>query len=386
MEKMSLDEFAKIILEKIKEFLPDRYVDSDVRLQDITKNNDTKLKAVTITVPDSNISPTIYINSMYEQYQNGKPMEEILAQIASIQAEHDKDVSIDITSITDYDKVQGKISARLVNADNNQELLSQRPYTLVGNDLAVTYCVMLGENDNGSMSVPITNQLMENYGVTVEALHEAAVRNMEQLTPASFKSMNEVMAEMMLPSLIAECDGDREQAEQMLEAMMPPMEDGKMYVLTNEQKLNGAAIVLNDKIMDLVAEKVGEDFYILPSSVHELLVIPRDAGMEISELEKMVCEVNATQVSVEERLSDHVYAYDSQTHEIYRADMEMEHALAKESSRDDKKNLLEKSTETKEKVRESVKEKLMAKQKVVADVKKDAVTVAKNKNRATGIE
>ena len=113
--------------------------------------------------------------------------------------------------------------------------------------------------------------------------------------------------------------------------------------------------------MDLVAEKVGGDFYILPSSVHELLVIPRDAGMEISELEKMVCEVNATQVSVEERLSDHVYAYDSQTHEIYRADMEMEHTLAKESGRDGKRNQLEKSTEKKEKVRESVKEKLVAK-------------------------
>lgn len=100
----------------------------------------------------------------------------------------------------------------------------------------------------------------------------------------------------------------------------------------------------------------------------------------------MVCEVNATQVSVEERLSDHVYAYDIQTHEIYRADMEMEHTLTKESSRDDKKNQLDKSTEIKEKVRESVKEKLVAKQKVVADVKKDAVTIAKNKNRATGIE
>ena len=269
MEKMTLEEFAKIVMEKIKDFLPDRYVDSDVRLQDITKNNDTKLKAVTITVPNSNISPTIYLNSMYEQYQRGKPMEEILSQIAAIQAEHDRDIAVDISAITDYERVQGKVAARLVNAENNQELLSQRPYTLVGDDLAVTYCIMLGENDNGSMSVPITNQLIENYGVTVGELHEAATQNMDELTPASFKSMNEVMAEMMLPSLIAECGGDREQAEQMLEAMMPPMEDGKMYVLTNEQKTNGAAVILNDKVMDQISEKVGGEFYILPSSVHE---------------------------------------------------------------------------------------------------------------------
>ena len=375
MEKMTLEEFAKIVIEKIKDFLPDRYVDSDVRLQDITKNNDTKLKAVTITVPNSNISPTIYLNSMYEQYQRGKPMEEILNQIAAIQAEHDKDIAVDVSAITDYEKVQGKVAARLVNAENNQELLSQRPHILVGDDLAVTYCIMLGENDNGSMSVPITNQLMENYGVTVGELHEAATQNMDELTPASFKSMNEVMAEMMLPSIIAECGGDREQAEQMLEAMMPPMEDGKMYVLTNEQKTNGAAVILNDKVMDQISEKVGGEFYILPSSVHELLIVPRDAGMEVPELEKMVCEVNATQVSVEERLSDHVYAYDAQTHEIYRADMEQEHMMRKEIK-----------AEKTPKARESVKDKLASKQKEVANTKRETIAPAVKKDKTAAIE
>lgn len=375
MEKMTLEEFAKIVMEKIKDFLPDRYIDSDVRLQDITKNNDTKLKAVTITVPNSNISPTIYLNSMYEQYQRGKPMEEILNQIAAIQAEHDKDIAVDVSAITDYEKVQGKVAARLVNAENNQELLSQRPHILVGDDLAVTYCIMLGENDNGSMSVPITNQLMENYGVTVGELHEAATQNMDELTPASFKSMNEVMVEMMLPSLIVECGGDREQAEQMLEAMMPPMEDGKMYVLTNEQKTNGAAIILNDKVMDQISEKVGGEFYILPSSVHELLIVPRDAGMEIPELEKMVCEVNATQVSVEERLSDHVYAYDAQTHEIYRADMEQEHMVRKEIK-----------AEKTPKARESVKDKLASKQKEVANTKRETIAPAVKKDKTAAIE
>lgn len=375
MEKMTLEEFAKIVIEKIKDFLPDRYVDSDVRLQDITKNNDTKLKAVTITVPNSNISPTIYLNSMYEQYQRGKPMEEILNQIAAIQAEHDKDIAVDVSAITDYEKVQGKVAARLVNAENNQELLSQRPHILVGDDLAVTYCIMLGESDNGSMSVPITNQLMENYGVTVGELHEAATQNMDELTPASFKSMNEVMAEMMLPSIIAECGGDREQAEQMLEAIMPPMEDGKMYVLTNEQKTNGAAVILNDKVMDQISEKVGGEFYILPSSVHELLIVPRDAGMEVPELEKMVCEVNATQVSVEERLSDHVYAYDAQTHEIYRADMEQEHMVRKEIK-----------AEKTPKARESVKDKLASKQKEVANTKRETIAPAVKKDKTAAIE
>lgn len=191
---------------------------------------------------------------------------------------------------------------------------------------------------------------------------------MDELTAARFKSMNEVVAEMMLPSFITECGGDREQAEQMLEAMMPPMEDGKMYVLTNEQNTNGAAVIFNDKVMDQISEKVGVEFYILPSSVRELLIVPLDVGMEVSELEKMVCEVNATQVSVEERLSDHVYAYDAQTHDIYCDDMVQEHMMRKEIK-----------AEKARKSRESVKDKLASKQKEVANIKRETITPAVKK-------
>ena len=106
----------------------------------------------------------------------------------------------------------------------------------------------------------------------------------------------------------------------------------------------------------------------MPSSVHELLIVPRDAGMEVPELEKMVCEVNATQVSVEERLSDHVYAYDAQTHEIYRADMEQEHMMRKEIK-----------AEKTPKSRESVKDKLASKQKKVANTKRETITPAVKK-------
>ena len=186
---------------------------------------------------------------------------------------------------------------------------------------------------------------------------------MDELTAARFKSMNEVVAEMMLPSFITECGWDREQAEQMLEAMMPPMEDGKMYVLTNEQNTNGAAVIFNDKVMDQISEKVGVEFYILPSSVRELLIVPLDVGMEVSELEKMVCEVNATRVSVEERLSDHVYAYDAQTHDIYCDDMVQEHMMRKEIK-----------AEKARKSRESVKDKLASKQKEVANTKRETIT------------
>ena len=90
--------------------------------------------------------------------------------------------------------------------------------------------------------------------------------------------------------------------------MPPAIDEEQMYVLSNSIKVNGASAVLDAKMMEDIAEKVG-DFYILPSSIHELLVVPVKSGMDVESLENMVCEVNATQVQLEERLSDHVYTY-----------------------------------------------------------------------------
>lgn len=330
MSDLNFEEFKQEVADNIKDYLPDQYQDSMIHMQTVQKNNET-LDAITITSPDSNMSPTIYLNSFFEQYEDGKPMEDIMQAIADIRVENEVDKSFDISRITDFEQVQDKIAPRVIGMEDNEELLANRPHAEM-DDLAVTYCVMLGENENGSMSIPITNQLMENWGVTQEELHDIALGNMEELTPTTFKSMNEVMAEMMLPQMIEECGGDREAAEAMLSAMIP--DEDKMFVLSNEQKLNGAAALLDEKTMDMITEKVGEDFYILPSSVHELLVVPADAGMELRDLEAMVQEVNATQVAPQDRLSDHVYQYDNDTHEVFRADRAAEHQQAKENAQE----------------------------------------------------
>ena len=125
-----------------------------------------------------------------------------------------------------------------------------------------------------------------------------------------------------------------------------------MFVLTNDTKVNGAAAILNDDIRQEIAEKVG-DFYMLPSSIHETLIIPKDAGMELKELEQMVQEVNQTQVAPGERLSDHVYEYDAKEHELFRCDRAEERAKQKEEKRDNRHE------------RVSVKEKLAEKKDAV---------------------
>ena len=327
---MNYEEFKQEVTERIKEFLPEKYADADVSIQTVVKNNDLKLDGLMVRLEDSNIAPNIYLNQYFEQYEDGRDMDDILAAIADVRTEHEVDHDFDISKLTDFESVKDRISCKLINAEQNAEYLADKPYTMV-DDLAVTYHIAIGKEESGTMSAPITNRLMEGYGVTVEQLHKLALDNMDTLTPASFKSMMETMADMMLPDMMRG-GMTEEEAREAIAQMMPPTPEEKLYVLTNEDKLNGAAIVLNDKVMDDITEKLGQDFYILPSSVHEVLVVPKDPNVDLSTLESMVQEVNATQVRPEERLSDHVYAYDTKEHELFRADKAEERAAAKEAA------------------------------------------------------
>lgn len=373
MAGMSYEEFKQEIQDHIKDFLPEKFEDSEVSIHAVTKNNEI-LDGLTVTSPNSNMAPTIYLNDFYEHYENGRDMDSIMEQIASIRTEHEMDQDFDISKITNFENVQDKIIPRIVGMEENEELLANRPHALM-DDLAVIYAVDLGSNDNGSMSVPITNHLMENWNVSQKTLHEAALANMGELTPSTFKTMNEIMKEMMLPDMVEQMGGDREAAEAMIEAMIPDEE--RMYVLTNEQKLNGAAAILDDKMMDQIREKVGDEFFILPSSTHEVLIVPAEAGIELEALESMVQEVNATQVAPQDRLSDHVYQYDAETRAVFRADRAEEHQQTKENATmprdavaDQPKKEVDKLDKEKEKA--SLKERLEDKKKEVKNQEKKA--------------
>ena len=122
---------------------------------------------------------------------------------------------------------------------------------------------------------------------------------------------------------------------------------------TNDTKVNGASEILRDDIRQEIADKIG-DFFVLPSSIHETLIIPKSAGMDRKELEQMVQEVNQTQVLPEERLSDHVYEYDVKEHELFRSDRAGEREKQKEKVRENKQE------------RPSLKSRLAEKQNTVA--------------------
>ena len=220
--------------------------------------------------------------------------------------------------LTDFEEIKEKIGCRLVNAAHNAEVLSDRPHTMV-DDLAVTYHIELGEHEGSHLSTAVTYRLMETYGIDTKKLHEIALENMDSLSPATFQGMSETMAELMMPDMM-DNGMSEEEARRAVKTMLPPGQEETMYVLSNRNRLHGAAALLNVGMMDDITGKIGKEYFILPSSIHEVLIVPKTDQMDLESLENMVREVNTTQVLPKERLSDHVYVYDTETHEVLRAD------------------------------------------------------------------
>ena len=311
---LSYDEFKEQVKDDILRYLPDSFSDADVSITDILKNNDTKLCGLLIKANDSNIAPNIYLEGYYRMFESGDSMDMVMRKIADTYLEHSQVENFEVSQITDWEQVKNRVSCRLINAEYNKDYLAEKPHTYF-EDLAVVYYVDLGGNENGRMSTVINNQLMESYGVSVEELHQVALDNLSH-SAMSFKTMRDVMIEMM-----------GEEAAMFI----PEEEVPSMYVLTNESKIHGASSILDKGMLEQISERVGGDFIVLPSSIHEVIIVPVMDQFNTRDLENMVHEVNSTQVSAEERLSENVYVYDSVEQELILSDRMAERLAERES-------------------------------------------------------
>ena len=295
---LNYNEFKEAVTSKIKDYLPADFSNATVSINSVLKNNSLHLDGLTIRHEGESICPNIYLNQFYEDYTDGRDFESILSEIAKIRQKHSGPIDLDVKAITDFDAVKDKINIKLINSSQNKEYLKDKPHTDIA-DLSAIYYINLGTDEYGSMTTVISDCLLSQYGITVEELHQTAIRNMGP--NARFSTMFEVLSEIMsdnAPSDIFDAADDM------------------IFVLSNQNKINGASMLLCPTVMDMIAEKVGKDYYLLPSSIHEALIVPYRPDMEVDSLATMVREVNATQVAKDEQLSDHVYRYDYDNHSL----------------------------------------------------------------------
>ena len=297
---MDYENFKESFMEDVKAGLAEKgFEDVKIKVNQIDKLNDS-YEAITITPAESNIGVTTNLESFFKAVEEGTPYETVVSKAVDVAANGLDNVPIvDVNSLTDYDQMKDKLAMEVVSTKTNEDLLSNVPHIEM-EDLSVVYRFVLDSSEDGRASILATNNMIEAMGVTPEQLHADAVENAPQIKPAVITGMSEVMVQMV----------GREQAELMGLYPVEP-ENEQMFVATVPDKIHGAGILAYENFMDQAAERAGGDFYILPSSIHELLIVPDNGQMSLRDLEAMVQEVNATQVSPQDKLTDSVYHYDS---------------------------------------------------------------------------
>lgn len=294
----NVKEFATYVAERIEDV-----TGCQAEVHEVTKNNGNRLTGVTVREDGCNIAPTIYVNDGFAEYLEGTSIDELIERY--LDAYENSKISTDfaVDFFTDFEQAKERLTMKLVNADLNAELLTEVPHCLVG-DLAILFQVQVEATELGNATITVRNEHKDMWKVDTATLFDYAKQNMLEKQPIRIQSIIEVLADMMGGDIPAE----------MLAT------EPQMFVMSNETKVNAASgMIFTEKLQEF-AELHGCNMFILPSSIHEILLVPDDGLTDVDSLAQMVHEVNSTQVAPEEVLSDNVYYYDKDSRTLMMAE------------------------------------------------------------------
>jgi hypothetical protein len=286
-DSLHYQSFQRILCAQVQQILGDR---AEVIFTQIPQNNGIVRSAILLKTPDACISPVIYLDEFYEWYGEGRSMEELARQIADLYQNGESINQLDLEPFSHYEQAKYHIFYRLINREKNYELLQDTPHFSYL-DLAVVCYYRVPEGPLEGATALLKDKNLAIWKITKEDLFYHTWMNTPFRLPGIFTGMNEL------------CKLDSEEEI--------------MYVLTNTEKHFGAASMLYPNMLSDIGSQLGEDFYILPSSVHECIVVPVSGGYKREELQDVVAEMNRTQVEPAQVLSDHVYYYERKNRKIF---------------------------------------------------------------------
>ena len=288
----------------VAEYLPDTY---EVSVHNGTKNNGIKKQGILVS-EGTLLSPIIYVDRLIEE---GLDANEIAIKvIEQYKQAKEQEVPFDISELGDFEEMKRRICYRLVNLEANKDMLMKVPYEQIANDLALVYFLDLNRN----ATITITEELLKAWNIEKDELYKVAQDNMPVLYPPQLRSMADVMIDMlgndfeMMKIEFGKTDLDEEEFREFLKNEVIGG-GAPMYVLQGRESF-GASVLLYEDMDKILRERFG-DVYIIPSSVHEVLVVPvdeaRNMGLTANDIKILVEQVNETTVAPDERLSNNVY-------------------------------------------------------------------------------
>ncbi len=298
---MTMDAFAGKICAAVKGTLGEEF---HTEVREVRKNNGVILHGLVIQEEGQRMVPIIYLEYFLETYESGMPFEAVVCRLLSVYKEEGEIGSMDMEFFMSYEKVKDRICYRLIRRKGNEEMLEGMPHVDFL-DLAVCFYYDYCDRKTGNGTIQIHNSHMEMWGVYVEELERAAYENTPEIHPWSCSGMREILEECERQS-----GGDFTDGSETGEGIAAPMK-----ILSNRTRLHGAACILYPGVLEGIAEKEG-NLFIIPSSVHETILLPDDGTNSAEALKWMIHEVNRTHVVPEEVLSDSLYYYDLSRKEI----------------------------------------------------------------------
>lgn len=337
---MDYEGFVQGIQRGVKEIIEKRLDDGIVVIRNVLKNNNIRMKAISIVRKDEKATPTIYLQNYYTDYKNGRTIKSICDEIFEIYLKGIENfkTDVDIQDISDWKRMKEVVYYKVINYEMNKTLLSKIPHFRFL-DLAIVFYIMMSKDDEGQATALIYNQHIAGWEITPEELRDTAFHNMWNKYPVVVRRMEDIVSEMILNDILGDEEWvdtyDDEYGDDIIsedteygeytygelkgivreEVESLKIEDLNMYVMSNTMKLNGAVCITYPRAIKDFAIEHNSDVYIIPSSVHELILIP-DIRCSIETMNDLIKDVNRRQLDPVEVLSDHVYIYRLETEEI----------------------------------------------------------------------
>lgn len=290
---LSFKEFIEKVKTEIHLLCGDGY---QIIIEPVPQNNGTEQTGIDIRKEQGEEMAHLCLDSYYEQYLDGMPVEEAVKDIWDIFNSFEQR-KVPEGLLDDFEKAKNKVVFSLVNYEMNRERLESMPYVPYL-DLAITFYVLMDRTENGERTAVVTNKELTAWGTTKEELLLLAGKNTPRLYMAEVYSLNEVVKSWIPDTKWKDFFDEFIRGE-----------ESPLYVLGNCNGVKGAAVILYDGLLKEIAKSLESDLLILPSSVHEVLVMAYDGQSDISFVKDMVGHSNKVEVPACDVLSNQIYWY-----------------------------------------------------------------------------
>lgn len=300
-----MKKFEEELIKELQAKVGEKY---DFHIREIMKVNDVKLHSLNFIKKTRQVSPNVYLEGYYDKYANGSSVSKIADEIIKV-------VETGLNSFTkekemlegllDYQQACQKVMIKLVNIETNKEYLKDKAYKKCG-DFAMVFYILIERNSKGMITTAVTDKTVDIWGVDYNVLLDDAINNMYEKLPIRIAKLESAIMDLVKD----------------LEISVDDIEIAKtdnVYIMTNESRIEGATTIFYEGALKKFAlEHNVDDVIIIPSSIHEVILIPKDGSQWVDEemCKNMLRDVNNSEINPTEILSYNIYIYNCETDEV----------------------------------------------------------------------